>query len=309
MKYIELSTLRFFAIILIVNSHLENFYSYKYLATGGAIGNAIFFFISGVGLTLSFKQNKLNFWLWLKKRYLRIYPKMIFIVLLLIFLDYSQVASLYEFIIKIIFPKEFWFLPVLSYFYILLYYVIKKYETINFKILIFGIIIIYLICYFNFLDRTKYSIETYIYFKSIFYFLIIIIGIFFGNNYNLIFFNFKKTFIILIINILSLYLLKFLSLKYNYYYFQFLEHVFIFNIVISLFQFMKNDKVYNILNLKLVKSGILFISSLSLEIYLIHIFFINIPIGKFPINILIFIFIVLILSLFFRKIFKYLRLS
>ena len=59
MKYIELSTLRILAVLLIVNSHLSLFYNYEYLATGGAIGNAIFFLISGIGLSYSLSKKKI----------------------------------------------------------------------------------------------------------------------------------------------------------------------------------------------------------------------------------------------------------
>ena len=60
MKYIELTTLRTIAVFLIVNSHLALFYPYGYFATGGAIGNAIFFHLR-VFLSYSLTNNKIKF--------------------------------------------------------------------------------------------------------------------------------------------------------------------------------------------------------------------------------------------------------
>ena len=52
-RNIALDILKFFAVILITNSHFDNQYVYaKGLATGGAIGDALFFFISGYSLFL-----------------------------------------------------------------------------------------------------------------------------------------------------------------------------------------------------------------------------------------------------------------
>lgn len=106
MKYIELSTLRILAVLLIVNSHLHLFYEYKYLATGGAIGNAIFFFISGIGLSYSLAKNKINYFTWVKKRYLRIYPKLIIIVLFYILIGFIVVENTTDLFVTLIFPKN-----------------------------------------------------------------------------------------------------------------------------------------------------------------------------------------------------------
>ena len=56
-KLTELITLRFIAILLVVNSHLTLFYEYEYFATGGALGNSIFF-ISGIVLSNSLSKKK-----------------------------------------------------------------------------------------------------------------------------------------------------------------------------------------------------------------------------------------------------------
>lgn len=44
-NYIYLA--KFFAVLLVLNSHLDKCYPIPALATGGALGNALFFFVSG----------------------------------------------------------------------------------------------------------------------------------------------------------------------------------------------------------------------------------------------------------------------
>ena len=40
---LELNTLKFFGIFLVINSHLDLHYPNAYFATGGALGNTFFF--------------------------------------------------------------------------------------------------------------------------------------------------------------------------------------------------------------------------------------------------------------------------
>ena len=68
--------LKFIAVFLIINSHMDALYpKYKMLATGGAIGDVLFLFASGYTLFLS--NRKLRFDNWYKRRINRIYPSVI----------------------------------------------------------------------------------------------------------------------------------------------------------------------------------------------------------------------------------------
>src|SRR3712207_1035933 len=68
--------LKCIAIILITNSHLDHLYPWPYLGTGGALGNALFFMLSGYGLALSFDKSAMKppFLQWARRRISRIYP-------------------------------------------------------------------------------------------------------------------------------------------------------------------------------------------------------------------------------------------
>lgn len=69
----SIDILKFLAVFLIINSHMDALYvKYDVLATGGAIGDVLFLFASGYTLLLS-KRN-LRFDNWYKRRINRIYP-------------------------------------------------------------------------------------------------------------------------------------------------------------------------------------------------------------------------------------------
>ena len=72
--------LKFFAVLLITNSHMELLYGkYGMLATGGAIGDVLFFFCSGYTLFLGRERRFDNYY---KRRINRIYPTVIMWALL-----------------------------------------------------------------------------------------------------------------------------------------------------------------------------------------------------------------------------------
>lgn len=71
-RNIAIDVMKFFAALLITNSHMGIMYTkFSSLATGGAIGDAIFFFCSGFTLFLGQERRFDN---WYKRRISRIYP-------------------------------------------------------------------------------------------------------------------------------------------------------------------------------------------------------------------------------------------
>lgn len=71
----SIDILKFFAVFLIINSHMDICYpKFSILATGGAIGDCLFLFASGY--TLFWKQPT-RFDNWYKRRINRIYPSVI----------------------------------------------------------------------------------------------------------------------------------------------------------------------------------------------------------------------------------------
>src|SRR5689334_8868152 len=68
------------AALLITNSHLEKFYPSPLFAGDGLIGNAIFFLVAGIGITLSATAHRRSFPEYYWRRIKRIYPTVILVV-------------------------------------------------------------------------------------------------------------------------------------------------------------------------------------------------------------------------------------
>jgi surface polysaccharide O-acyltransferase-like enzyme len=112
--------LRILAIALIVNSHLEVLYPTSKLAFGGHLGNSLFYFVSGFGLSESFHLNPLPVWEWAKKRAVKvIVPLLLFIALVNLGDWQTFKALLFKYLIWHDKKQLVQFLPVLWALYIL----------------------------------------------------------------------------------------------------------------------------------------------------------------------------------------------
>ena len=113
-----ISIIRFIATFLITNSHFGGLYpeGYSFLATGGMIGNALFFFSSGYAL---YKSDRSNFIKWYLKRFFRIIISVwLFMLISSLFLNGSFA------IVNIVYPP-YWFLQALLLFYIAYFFILK----------------------------------------------------------------------------------------------------------------------------------------------------------------------------------------
>lgn len=74
-RNLSIELLKFIAVVLVMNSHMEMLYGkYSFMATGGAIGDCLFFFASGFTIFLGRGGRFDN---WYKRRIQRIYPSLI----------------------------------------------------------------------------------------------------------------------------------------------------------------------------------------------------------------------------------------
>lgn len=125
-RNISIDILKFFAVLLITNSHFDQQYVYcKELATGGAIGDALFFFCSGYTLFLGRFG---RFDTWYKRRIRRIYPSVVGLVLIALFLYHSDMQ-----LGVLLSDGAGWFVSCIMIYYVLLYYV-RKYAIGRLKI-------------------------------------------------------------------------------------------------------------------------------------------------------------------------------
>jgi surface polysaccharide O-acyltransferase-like enzyme len=149
---------------------------YQFLATGGAIGDALFFFCSGFVLFLGRIDRFDN---WYKKRINRIYPSIFAWALIKVFLGLS-----FENLIEIIVYGGGWFVSCIMIHYIVLY-IIRKY-MINHLKLVFLLICFIIGALYLFEDRPNnyfmYGGYVYTYFRWCYFFIFTLFGAIVGNT-------------------------------------------------------------------------------------------------------------------------------
>lgn len=117
---ISIDILKFIAAILITNSHMELLYSkYSFLATGGAIGDVLFFFCSGFTLFLGRMGRFDN---WYKRRINRIYPTVFAWAILGAFILNHDKSMDYTII-----HGGGWFVTCIMIYYVVLYFIQRFY--------------------------------------------------------------------------------------------------------------------------------------------------------------------------------------
>lgn len=163
------------AVFLVLNSHMGICYgSHSFLATGGAIGDALFFFISGFTLFLGGKYRFDN---WYKRRLSRIYPSVLATGIVACLLFKSE-DSFFD----VITAKRYWFVQCIFIYYVLLY-PIKTYVS---KVwIVFAALFAFVVgAYFLFFDFTGKGIfwGSDSYFRRMFFFLIVLQGAMLGKQ-------------------------------------------------------------------------------------------------------------------------------
>lgn len=164
---VALDFMKVFATLLVINSHMKTLYgSYSALSAGGAIGDALFFFISGYTLFLGSKMNFVN---WYKRRIGRIYPTVIAMGLFAS-LVFGQDFSFVE----IMGVSRYWFLKCILVCYLLLYPVIRYEWRLNRCIAISIVVMIGSYFFFDFGGRMFYGVNNH--FRWIVFFSVMLVG-------------------------------------------------------------------------------------------------------------------------------------
>lgn len=113
-RNIGIDVLKFFAVFLVMNSHMGICYpKFEFLSTGGSIGDALFFFASGFTL---FMGRNLRFDNWYKRRINRIYPSLLATAIL-----GCAIFGVSDNIIDVLLGERYWFVGCILIYYIVLY--------------------------------------------------------------------------------------------------------------------------------------------------------------------------------------------
>lgn len=115
-RNVSIDILKCFAALIITNSHMDILYpKFDALATGGAIGDALFFFSSGFTLFLGRMGRFDN---WYKRRINRIYPTILaWAILGSLFFGYHNSID------KVLLTGGGWFVSCIMLYYVVLYFV------------------------------------------------------------------------------------------------------------------------------------------------------------------------------------------
>ena len=186
-----LDLLRAVAIVLVVNSHLDDLYPIPQLGTGGMFGNELFFFVSGYGLFLSYRKSCEPIGGWLMRRTIRVYEPLFIVATFLVLVGDIQIHTVSDFFWLYVVSTRFWFLPAITACYIPIYLVISSIETKKGFLYLFTILGgAYLLIFFIFAEKTEWITENYtvqpevtVPLRMIYYFSTMVIGVYAARFY------------------------------------------------------------------------------------------------------------------------------
>ncbi|MCR5361751.1 MAG: acyltransferase [Bacteroidales bacterium] len=172
-KNLSIELLKFMAVIIVMNGHMDVLYGkWDFLATGGAIGDALFFFVSGYTIFLGSFGRFDN---WYKRRIKRVYPSVIAWAAVLSFWNFKQLT-----VVQLVNGGGYWFISCIMLYYVVLWVVRRFAEhkpLIPIFVCCFGVVIWY------YMDSScTDAMYGNNYFKWMFFFLFMLIGAYIGNS-------------------------------------------------------------------------------------------------------------------------------
>lgn len=275
----SVDVLKFFAALLIVNSHMDILYPNQALATGGAIGDVLFFFCSGFTLFLGRTDRFDN---WYKRRIRRIYPT-VFAVAIVV----SILFNVHDDMKTILMTGGGWFVSCIMIYYVFLYFIKKYFFHRLTAVFLISSLLIFIWYLFE-----DYSVNIYgsTYFKWGFYFLFMLLGAIIGSNVDRVKnFNFKKDLFKLLLSVVTFYgMLIFLSKYPSLDYLQIISIIPLLGVTFFFYKICNSKEVLGLLKRKYTGRLILYVSALTLEVYLIQDYLYTDKMNSiFPLNLLI----------------------
>lgn len=289
-----------FAVFLIINSHADIMYpQMSILATGGAIGDCLFLFVSGYTLFLGRSQ---NFGSYYKRRIKRIYPSVFAAIAFTHIIKGEPSINISE-----IFGGEF--IVAIMIYYVLLFF-IRKYAINHIPASFGGVALVTLVVYvwwfpykYEVSERGIYGITTL--FRWIPYFAFMLMGAYMGRRFNPVAPKKEKSWLNFCIMTLCLFLfysIQFLAKKdMSVAPMQIVTLIPLLGIVVFFYKWCKSDFFSKIYQKTWGNKLIMFVSGICLESYLIQsVLFTDKMNGIWPLNILLIFVVIIICSYFVR---------
>ena len=283
--------LRAMAACLITNAHYEDIYPINIIANGGLIGDVLFFSVSGYCLcNIKCDNSFRGFCRWYGKRLWRIYPPVLVCTLVFLVIGQYSISS-HNIAWWLIYPTYYHFIASIIILYIPFFFIMKI-DFLRKQILsvMICIAIVWIIIYIFFYDRSYYHIDSvhepmirFLFMESM------LLGALFRDNDKKLRNNSNKVCSVITIPFILIYFFsKLLFSKYqSISQFQFINQIIIFLLLVLVFRFFCgiDHKLENMP--KWIRSVVEFLSSLTLEIYLVQYVLISAIKGlsfPFPIN-------------------------
>lgn len=281
-RNISIDILKFLACVLITNSHMDELYvGCDYLATGGAIGDVLFFFCSGFTLFLGRNDRFDN---WYKRRINRIYPSVFGLAIIASFLYGSKHNMSY-----IILQGGGWFVSCIMIYYVLLYFIRKYFFNHLKSVFAFScfVVVIWYIFFFDNKEEVWMYKDTY--FKWGHFFLFMLLGAIMGIKKEIDFNNPLYDFTKLIFCTILFYGIQYAGIKYPILgYGQIFSLIPLLGITFYLYKIANSPIFKQLYQNKIVNWTILCIGGLCLEVYLIQPYCRTTELNDiFPLNIII----------------------
>lgn len=291
-RNLSIELLKFIAVIVVINSHSDIMYGkYSYLATGGAIGDSLFFFASGFTIFLGRLDRFDN---WYKRRIQRIYPSLIALALVLPILGSKPMD-----ILELASGGGAWFVTCIMVYYIPLYFVKTKFSRKPMIPFVTCIFLVFIWYYFE--DKNSYFMYGDTYFKWLHFFLFMLLGAYVGNGTIQLVPNLLKDSLCLVVSLLFFYTLSFFATKISLFsQLQIISIVPLSGVVVFIYKLCCLSKVDAIMR-TIYGFCLRFIAGLCLEIYIIQAAFFTDKLNfLFPINLLV-IFVEIVVSAYILR--------
>ncbi len=152
-----ITVLRAIATLFITNSHFTHVYPISIFASGGMLGDVIFFAVSGFCL---YNIKEKNFFKWFLKRISRIYPAVIIITAVYMLIGFYEVPGTFgEWVRRFIYPTYYHFIGSIILLYIPFYFAARYFKK-NWNLLMVGLLALYVILYLFVFDSSFYHIDV-----------------------------------------------------------------------------------------------------------------------------------------------------
>lgn len=289
---ISVDILKFAAALLIVNSHMGFLYVYgKWLATGGAIGDALFFFCSGYTLFLGRMRRFDN---WYKRRIGRIYPAVFAWAIVTAFL-FGRHAGMKDTILH----GGGWFVTCIMVYYVIIYFIRKFFMNrlwTVFGVCALGCVVLYFL-YFS-TSEVIYSST----FRLFFFFLFMLLGSIIGRPVGERKFNLRLDLPMLVVSTVAFYGLQYAALRYvSHTWLQLLSIAVLMAVTYYAWRVCNSDVLRRAYQSKRLGFAIKFIGGLCLEMYIVQHALITDKMNfLFPLNILLMLVIVIAVAYLLR---------